>query len=250
MDCSVVLKDVEGFLFPEECELLRILAESFGDGSPIAIVEIGSYCGKSTLAFALGLKRRSDSTSRIFAIDWHQGSPEHQPGAVHASDAGPNTLARFTENIRRFDCSDVVIPVVSRSEDAVDKVPERIDILFLDGQHDFASVERDFRNYVTKVKAEGIVLFHDAYRAFEWPDVGRFIRQYVLPRHYLIIKTGTIVGFVLESGTNRLARTLFTILNFKPFVRFPGIGPIVRPLDEFFTKLLNSNQWTLSQRRQ
>ena len=49
------------------------MAEKFSNFGPI--LEIGTYCGKSSLYLALGAKK---TDQYVFTIDHHQGSEEHQ----------------------------------------------------------------------------------------------------------------------------------------------------------------------------
>ena len=111
--------EVKGFLAPEEGEALAQAAKGAGRLGPI--VEIGSYCGKSALY--LGPAAREAGT-RLFTIDHHRGSEEHQPGEdyhdpeLYDGKAGRvDTLPALRETLRRAELEDAVIVMIGRSGD-------------------------------------------------------------------------------------------------------------------------------------
>ena len=70
-----LIERTKGFLDPDEgCKLYEV-AKAAGRLGPG--LEIGSYCGKSTLY--LGAACRA-SGSILFSVDHHRGSEEQQPG--------------------------------------------------------------------------------------------------------------------------------------------------------------------------
>lgn len=97
---ATALSSVEGFLDPREGYLLcRLAAEGPGLG---AIVEIGSYCGRSTAFLAAGSK--SAGREKVIAIDHFHGSIEHQAGQYFASlvlAREGTTFHRFRANLER-----------------------------------------------------------------------------------------------------------------------------------------------------
>ena len=72
---STEFEDVKGFLPIEEAEKLRQWATQGAQVGPL--LEIGSYCGLSTLHLA-DIARKAKTV--VFAVDHHRGSEEHQVG--------------------------------------------------------------------------------------------------------------------------------------------------------------------------
>ena len=70
-----LLERTKGFLDADEGRCLYEIALEAGPLGPC--LEIGSYCGKSTLYLGTACKQ---SSGILFSIDHHRGSEEQQPG--------------------------------------------------------------------------------------------------------------------------------------------------------------------------
>jgi predicted O-methyltransferase YrrM len=138
------LEGVEGWLTDEEAETLYTLASRVtGRG---VIVEIGSFKGRSTVC--LGLGSRAGAGVTIYAID-----PGHR---------GPRRSQEFAANIERAGIADLVVPIAATSDDAYrDFEPERIELLFIDGSHDYAQVMMDFAQWTSRLVEGGMLVMHD-----------------------------------------------------------------------------------------
>src|ERR1700743_1252977 len=55
-------------------------AEAYAPPGPV--LEVGSYCGKSAIYLAAGVRaaRASGTRQLVVTVDHHRGSEEHQPG--------------------------------------------------------------------------------------------------------------------------------------------------------------------------
>jgi predicted O-methyltransferase YrrM len=197
-----LIADVPGWLTDEEGEALYDLAKACtGRG---VIVEIGSWKGKSTIC--LGLGSRAGAGVRIFAIDPH----------------ADNRFGEFKTNVDRAAVADLVTPVAALSQPAADGFDEPVELLFVDGSHDYDLVLEDFEKWVPKVVDGGWVAFHDTtwtagprkvvgqaiYRGRAFKDVrfvvgsltlGRKVPRNALPdrlrnRYVLAVKTAFWLG--------------------------------------------------------
>jgi MMP 1-O-methyltransferase len=136
-----LIAEVPGWLTDEEGEALYDLAKRCtGRG---VIVEIGSWKGKSTIC--LGLGSRAGAHSRIFAIDPH----------------ADYRFGDFKSNVDRAGITDLVTPVASLSQPVADDFDEPVELLFVDGSHEYDLVLEDFEKWVPKVVDGGWVAFHD-----------------------------------------------------------------------------------------
>ncbi|MGH2994800.1 MAG: class I SAM-dependent methyltransferase [Gaiellaceae bacterium] len=136
-----LLDELPGWLTHEEGETLYRLAKACtGRG---VIVEIGSWRGKSTTCLGLGSK--AGNRVPVYAVD---------PHAKH-------TFADFRRNIEAAGISDLVTPVPGRSQELAAGFQEPIELLFIDGAHQYELVRDDFDHWVPKVVEGGVVAMHD-----------------------------------------------------------------------------------------
>lgn len=182
---------VEGFLDPREGYLLyRAAAEGPGIG---AIVEIGSYCGRSTAFLAAGAK--AAQRERVFAVDHFQGSTEHQAGQPFASAVlaqEGTTLGRFRANLHRLDLIDHVEPIVAMSAEAAGSWRGPIRLLFIDGDHAYESVRADFFHWTPFLVAGGLVALHDVGHT---PSVTRFFEEVQVNRDFSLVAAAVSLRF-------------------------------------------------------
>jgi predicted O-methyltransferase YrrM len=135
------LDELPGWLSYEEGETLYGLAKACtGRG---VIVEIGSWRGKSTTCLGLGSK--AGNRVPIYAIDPHS---EH-------------TFGEFTKNVEAAGISDLVTPMPGRSQELAEGFDQPIELLFIDGAHQYDLVLEDFERWVPKVVEDGVVAMHD-----------------------------------------------------------------------------------------
>jgi predicted O-methyltransferase YrrM len=153
-------------------------ARSFcGGRRACSIVEVGSYCGKSTVVFGLALKQSSQDESRVFAIDPHDGRVSTLDGNIAAT--GP-TFDKFRKNIRATGVASFVEPILGRSTEV--GWDREIDLLFVDGLHTYDCVSADFRHFARWTRPAGRVVFHDC--APHFPGVQRLVSEIVRGGEY------------------------------------------------------------------
>ncbi len=142
---------MDGWLAEGEGALLFNLAKKCSKG---AIVEVGSWKGKSTIWLASGSKR--GRKARVYAIDPHIGSPEH-----HKMFGKVWTFEEFKKNIRKAGVADIIVPIVKKSEDAAKDFDKPVGLAFIDGAHEYDMVALDYSLWFPKLVDGGIMAFHD-----------------------------------------------------------------------------------------
>ena len=171
---------VEGWLSDAQGRaLFRAAAEARGRG---AIVEIGSWKGRSTTWLASGARLAGH---RVHAIDPHHRSREY-PDA--------ETEEEFRANLARNGLTAVVEPLVMTSEEAMARVAEPVELLFIDGDHSYEAVRRDAELWLPRLIEGGTVMFHDvATAAYTGPR--RVVREMVCrsPLFHRISRVGSMV---------------------------------------------------------
>lgn len=138
---------IEGWLSEAQGRALHdAAARASGRG---AIVEIGSWKGRSTTWLAHGAMERG---LRVMAIDPHANSRE---------DVSARTFEAFEANLIRAGVQEAVQPLVLTSAEAVHIVDGPVEVLFVDGDHSVEGARRDAELWLPRVMHGGTVLFHD-----------------------------------------------------------------------------------------
>jgi predicted O-methyltransferase YrrM len=119
---------------------------------PEVCVEIGSARGKS--ACYIGMALKENGRGKLYAIDPHEPTDWNDNESV-------NSIEIFMKNISELGLSKQVTLVRSYSEDAARDWKRPIDLIFIDGDHSYEGVRRDWELFVPYVKAFGVVVFHD-----------------------------------------------------------------------------------------
>ena len=159
------MDQIKGFLADDEAQALYGYAQQASELGPV--LEIGSYCGKSTIY--LGLACRA-ANGTVFALDHHRGSEEHQqgeffhdPDLYDGSEGLMDTFREFRRNIRRADLDDVVVPVVAGSEAAARHWQTPLGMVFIDGGHSMEAALTDYRCWEPHLMRGGILAIHDIF---------------------------------------------------------------------------------------
>lgn len=192
-------ESVRGWLGADEAELLLRATERavMVCGSEAALVEIGSYCGKSTIVIA-GCLSILGVNAALHAIDPHEG-------LLGASDSeiGVGVLSgsfdEFAANMSRAGLTDFVIPILSRSFDV--EWSRAISLLFIDGLHDLASVRGDGSRFVPWVVQGGLVAFHD-YAPF-FPGVMQYVEELEASGAFRRVECASTLIVLERCGTTR-----------------------------------------------
>ncbi|MBN8650201.1 MAG: class I SAM-dependent methyltransferase [Cytophagales bacterium] len=128
------------------------------------IVEIGSFQGRSTVSFGLGC---SGSNKHIYAIDLFEGDNDMY-GAGDFQE-------RFKKHVKDCGVEAYVTPIKQHSLKVATTWDKPIDVLFIDGSHEYEDVKADFEAFYPFVKKDGVVAFHDI--KGKWEGVIRFWRE-------------------------------------------------------------------------
>ncbi len=159
------LHSVKGFLDHQEGLALYELALKVCRQGPC--LEIGSYCGKSTVYIGRAC-RQNDSV--LYSIDHHRGSEEQQPGEEYFDPDlfdfetfQPDTFKTFRQTILSANLEETVIPLVCRSEVAARSWTGQLALVFIDGGHAAETVQLDYQCWARHVMPGGYLVFHDIY---------------------------------------------------------------------------------------
>ncbi len=157
-----------GFMPAEEGNALWDAAMEAAAAVPGApFLEIGSYCGKSTLW--LGGAARSTGTV-LFALDHHRGSEENQAGWEHHEpdlvdeDVGRmDTLPVFRRTVFEAALEPFVVAVVGDSPTVGAHWRTPLALLFIDGGHGHDPAHRDYELWTPHVAPGATLCIHDVF---------------------------------------------------------------------------------------
>src|ERR1700757_4008553 len=128
---------VRGFMPSDEGRALYDAAVRYLNGG--LGVEIGTYCGKSTLLLGAAAQQ---TASVLYTIDHHHGSEEHQPGweyhdASLVDDVTGlfDTLPTFRHTLDAAELDDHVVAIVGKSPIVARGWRSPLQFLFIDGGH-------------------------------------------------------------------------------------------------------------------
>ncbi|MEH6589271.1 MAG: class I SAM-dependent methyltransferase [Halioglobus sp.] len=159
------INELKGFLADDEADALYSSAREASAIGPV--LEIGSYCGKSTIYLGLAC---AGNNSTVFALDHHRGSEEHQqgeffhdPDLYDEGDELMDTFREFRRNIRSAGLDNTVVPVVAGSEAAARDWQTPLGMVFIDGGHSLDAALTDYRCWTPHLKRDGILAIHDIY---------------------------------------------------------------------------------------
>lgn len=155
----------KGFMPPEEGLALHDTAAAYAQAGPI--LEIGTYCGKSTIYLAAAAR---DQGQVVITVDHHSGSEEHQPGWEYhdTSLADPrtgriDTLPHFRATMARAGLDDQVIAIVGRSAEVARIWRTPLGLVFIDGGHTDEAAQADYAGWAPWVAVGGALAIHDVF---------------------------------------------------------------------------------------
>lgn len=140
------IEAVGGWLTRAQAERLFDEVRALPSGG--RVVEIGSHKGRSTAVLA---SARPDV--EVVAID---------PFIVGGRWGGPATREQFEANLTRLGVRDRVRHIPRRSQEAKRAWTEPVDLVFIDGKHDYWSTSHDL-GWVRFLRPGGRILVHDGF---------------------------------------------------------------------------------------
>ncbi len=165
IDLPLDITTVKGFLDAEEGAALYAHALAAADLGPI--LEVGSYCGKSSVYLGTACKRKQ---TILFAVDHHRGSEEHQLGEEYhdpelydARFTKMDSFPQFRHTLARANLEDVVVPIVAPSALAARFWSTPLGLVFIDGGHSMQAALNDYRSWAGHVMRGGLLVIHDVF---------------------------------------------------------------------------------------
>ncbi|HYW40271.1 MAG TPA: class I SAM-dependent methyltransferase [Terriglobales bacterium] len=154
-------KDVPGFMGENEARFLGLLAACIPAQG--AIVEIGSFKGRSTVMLAMVASHYG--LGRIVSIDPHT----HNLSTGADGSTLPSTYQEFQASLRKAGVTEHVEIHHAFSTDVSPTWNREIRFLWIDGDHTYEGAKSDFDGFSPFLAAGGVVALHDALNNFAGP---------------------------------------------------------------------------------
>jgi len=172
-------RDVEGWLNPPDAAFLFALARGRN------VLEVGSYCGLSTIVMA-------KSAKHIYCIDPFDSR-------FAGTDNKRDTLKEFRANLRRHRVQNFTFHKGTVEAYALNRQPHMpafstFDMVFIDAEHSYAAVKRQIELIVPHLASGSIIAFHD-YREHSWPEVTTAVDEWRGDR--LALHVGTTLAVTI-----------------------------------------------------
>lgn len=162
-EIAEIVSGVKGFMPEDEGSALFDVATSARPGTWL---EIGTYCGKSTVLLAAAAR---GAGAHLVTVDHHHGSEENQAGwewhdtsMVDARSSRLDTLPTFRQTYDEH-LADVVSAVVGTTQQVASWWRAPVDLLFLDGNHTEETAQHDYQAFAPHVATGGLLLVHDVF---------------------------------------------------------------------------------------
>ena len=158
----------KGFMPEDEGDALWTAATEATQAQPdLPMLELGSYCGRSTVWLGDVAER---SGTVLYALDHHRGSEENQSGWEHHDVdvvderiGKMDTLPFFRATIHDAGLEEAVVAVVGRAPLIGTAWKTPLSLLFIDGGHGEEPARLDYERWTPHVAVGGTLAIHDVF---------------------------------------------------------------------------------------
>ena len=149
-------------------------------GTNKKIVEIGTYRGKTARVMA-------EAGNEVICIDPFEGGYSEDRASQELSEQN-DVKKTFLENTKGLN----VALIEEFSHDAIKTFNEEIDILIIDGCHEYDSVVKDME-WIKFVKKGGTFIFHDY--GSRHKGVQLAVDEVIVPKYKHVFKSCSLMGY-------------------------------------------------------
>lgn len=158
-----------GMMDDGELKFLAAVTQSFRWSTPDIAVEIGSHSGR-TAAFLAETLSEIGAANLVLSIDPFERVPKDRLNPQ-------GKYRRYRKTMRDRNLQDRCVALVGYSHHVAAAVADRIGLLLVDGNHEYASVQQDLALFCPKVLPGGFVFLDDYTNTY--PGVVRATEEFV-----------------------------------------------------------------------
>ncbi|WP_327655281.1 class I SAM-dependent methyltransferase [Streptomyces sp. NBC_00483] len=133
----------------------------------LPLLEVGTYCGRSTILLADAARAAGVSA---LTVDHHRGSEEQQPGwdfhdpeTVDPAVGLMDTLPTFRRTLHAAGLEDHVVALVGKSPQVAKAWGGPLGLVFIDGGHTDEHATADYEGWAPHVADGGYLVIHDVF---------------------------------------------------------------------------------------
>ena len=159
-----VFAATKGFMPDDEAAALHEAAFQSGPG---LWLEVGTYCGKSTVAIGDAAVQVG---AQLVTLDHHRGSEENQPGwewhdssLVDSTIGRLDTLPTLRQTLVNAVLEDAVTVIVGTTQAVGRWWSSPLQFLFLDGNHTEEVAQHDYQAFARHIVPGGTLVIHDVF---------------------------------------------------------------------------------------
>lgn len=155
------LEKIDGWLLLIEATELFDLSSQIKTSNPV-VCEIGTWKGKSSYVFASAIKEKNGT---LYAVDPFNGEGDEASNDIYHKEVkkiGTPLLKNFEKTMTKYGLRKYIKVLPLLSEDARLKFFEpKINLLFIDGNHEYESVKKDYELWSGLIPSGGTIVLHD-----------------------------------------------------------------------------------------
>ncbi|MCL7496302.1 class I SAM-dependent methyltransferase [Streptomyces sp. MCA2] len=170
----------------------------------LPLVEVGTYCGRSTILLADAARAAG---VMAVTVDHHRGSEEQQPGwdyhdptVVDPEVGRMDTLPAFRRTLHAAGLEEQVIALVGRSPQVAAIWRTPVGLVFIDGGHTDEHATADYEGWAPHLAPGGLLVIHDVF-----PDP---VDEWTGQAPYRIYRRALESGAFTEISAHRSLRVL------------------------------------------
>jgi predicted O-methyltransferase YrrM len=170
---------IDGWLTYGEAIGLYELAQGLPSEHPV-IVELGSWLGKSSVILAKAIEGKRDPV--IYCIDPFDATDDgvqHDNYVERKKRMARPLVEIFIENMKKNGVYGVSRVLHGMSYEFSKDFSEKIDLLFIDANHEYEAVRRDYEEWAPHLKPGGLLAFHDVVEKGSCPGPWRVVKEQV-----------------------------------------------------------------------
>jgi len=154
---------ISGWMLKEKMQWFEKI---YSEHKPNIAVELGVWYGLSAIAQGIIIKELG-LDCKLYAVDAYS-----KEAAIEGSNSDENTKwwesidfnvpkNFFLDSIKKYGLEEIIVPVFFKSEDAISRIPDNIDLCHFDSNHSAEVISKEFELYVPKFSSNAIAFLDD-----------------------------------------------------------------------------------------